>query len=216
VSPIGCIELKRLGDLALPAIAIGEQARLVVVELLARLGGELEIRPLDDGVHRAGLLAEPAGDAFHHVDVVARGAPGAVVAPRTGLDRDRLRRADRLAKLAGNAALLAVGIAAQGVLAAKTRRQRTLLERIVEGGLGLEKVAHRQKEGADELLEEQRTGGAGKGGHGHTSRERVRRHAGCWPPPPPLPMRAAETPSNRGASAGRSDSAARMLSPWRT
>ena len=108
---------------ALPAVAIRQQPLLVVEKLLARLGGEFEIRPLDDGVDRAGLLAEAAIDAFGHVDVVARGAAAAVVA-RLGLDGDGLRRADRLAQLAGDAALLAVGIAAQRMLAAEARAER--------------------------------------------------------------------------------------------
>src|SRR5690606_16791861 len=108
-------------DLALPPVAIGEQLVLVVIKFLARLGRELEIRSLDDGVDRAGLLAEAAIDALHHVDVVAHGAAGAVIAAWTGLDGDGLRRADRLAQLAGDAALLPVGIAAQRVLAPKAR-----------------------------------------------------------------------------------------------
>src|SRR6201999_2610342 len=107
-SPIGRVERDVLGDLALPAVAVREQALLVVVELLARFGSELEVRPLDDGVHRAGLLAETAVDALHHIDVVARGAARAVIAARAGLDGDGLRRADRLAELAGDAALFAV------------------------------------------------------------------------------------------------------------
>src|SRR5437667_2139464 len=153
-SPILRIELDLLGDLALPAVAVGEQALLVVVELLARLGGELEVGPLDNSVDRAGFLAQPAIDAFDHVDVVAGGAARAVVAARAGLDGDRLRRADRLAQLAGDAALLAVGVAAQRMLAAETRRERPLLERIIERRLGLEEIAHGQHEGGDELLEE--------------------------------------------------------------
>src|SRR5262245_45602922 len=120
-SPIRRIERDRLGDLALPAVAVGEQARLVVVELLARLGCVLEVGTFDDGVDRARLLAQPAVDALHHVDVVARGAPGAVVAARPGLDGDGLGWADCLAQLAGDAALLAVGVAAQRVLTAEAR-----------------------------------------------------------------------------------------------
>ncbi len=147
-----------LRDLALPAVAVREQALLVVVELLARLGGEFEVRALDDGVDRAGLLAQPAIDAFHHVDVVARGAPGAVVPARAGLDGDRLRRADRLAELAGDAALLAVRIAAQRMLAAEARRDRPLLERIVERRLRLEEIAHGEEERRDELPQEYRAG----------------------------------------------------------
>jgi hypothetical protein len=46
-----------LGDLALPAIAVHEQAFLIVIKLLARFGGEFEIRSLDDGIDRAGFLA---------------------------------------------------------------------------------------------------------------------------------------------------------------
>src|SRR5436190_24267070 len=114
-SPVRGVELQVLGDLALPAIAVREQALLVVVKLLARLGRELEVRPLHDGIDRAGLLAQPAVDAFDHVDVVARRAPRAVVAARAGLDRDRLRGTDRLAELACDAALLAVRITAQRV-----------------------------------------------------------------------------------------------------
>src|SRR5262249_1070302 len=105
-------------DFGFPALAILQQLLLVVEQLLAGLGGELEVRALYDGIDRAGLLAEAAIDALGHVDVVARGAAAAVGA-RFGLDGDRLRRADRLAELAGDAALFPVGIAAQGVLAAE-------------------------------------------------------------------------------------------------
>src|SRR5262245_40394584 len=131
-SAIRRVERDVAGELALPAVAIVEQLRLVVEQLLARLGRELVIGALDDGIDRAGLLAEAAIDALHHVDVVARGASGAVIAPRPRLDGDRLGRADRLAQLAGDAALLAIGIAAQRVLAAEARRQLTLLEGIVD------------------------------------------------------------------------------------
>src|ERR1700688_296594 len=99
-SPVRRVEFDRFRNLALPAVAIGEKFRLVIIELLAGLGREFEIRPLDDGIDRTGLLTQPAIDAFHHVDVVAHGTAGAVVAARAGLDRDRLRRADRLAELA--------------------------------------------------------------------------------------------------------------------
>src|SRR3982750_580332 len=132
-SPVRRVEFDRFRKLALPAVAIGEQFRLVKIEFLAGLGREFEIRSLDDGIDRTGFLAQAAIDAFHHVDVVAHGAAGAVVPTRTGLDSDRLRRADRLAQLAGDAALLAVRIAAQRMLAAEARRDRPLLERVVPG-----------------------------------------------------------------------------------
>src|SRR5579871_4579567 len=104
-SPVGRVEREVLGDLRFPAVAVREQLLLVIEELLAGLGREFEVRTLDDRVDRAGLLAVAAVDALGHVDVVARRAPAAVLA-RLRLDGDRERRADRLAKLAGDAALL--------------------------------------------------------------------------------------------------------------
>src|SRR3954463_3675683 len=94
-SPIRRVERDVLGDLALPAVAVRKQPLLVEVELLARLGGELEVWAFDDGVHRAGLLAKAAVDAFDHIDVVARGAAGAVVAGRARPAPDGLRRGGR-------------------------------------------------------------------------------------------------------------------------
>src|SRR4249919_4043153 len=126
-SPVRRVERDVLGDLALPAVAVREQPLFVVIELLARFGGEFEIRPFDDSVDRTGFLAKPAIDALHHVDVVAGGAARSVIAPRTSFDGDRLRRANRFAKLAGNAALFTIRITAQGVLATEARRNRTLL-----------------------------------------------------------------------------------------
>src|ERR1700730_18338055 len=80
VSAIRRVEREVLRDRALPPVAVREQPLLVVVKLLARFGREFEVRPLDDGIDRAGLLAQAAVDAFDHVDVVARGAARAVVA----------------------------------------------------------------------------------------------------------------------------------------
>src|SRR3990170_4271698 len=112
-SPIGRVERDILSDRPLPAVAVREQAFLVVVQLLRCLGRELEVRSQDDGVDRAGFLAKAAVDAFHHVDVEAGGPPRAVVAPWPRLDGDGLSRADRLAQLAGDAALLPARIAPQ-------------------------------------------------------------------------------------------------------
>src|SRR6185312_6787375 len=102
VSAIRRVERDVLGDVVLPTIAVGQKSLLVVVKLLARFGGVFEVRTLDDGVDRTGLLAQPAIDAFDHIDVVARGAAGAVVPARTRLDGDGLRRTNRLAQLAGD------------------------------------------------------------------------------------------------------------------
>src|SRR5680860_447331 len=68
-SSIGRVERDTLCDFPFPAVAVREQAFLVVVELLRCLGRELEVRSQDDGVDRAGLLAKAAVDAFRHVDV---------------------------------------------------------------------------------------------------------------------------------------------------
>src|SRR5262245_66684031 len=106
-SAIGRIERDIAGELAFPAVAIVEQLRLVVEQLLARLGRELVIGALDDRIDRAGLLAEAAIDALHHVDVVAGGAAGAVIAPRPRPAGERLGRGDRLAHRAGDGALRA-------------------------------------------------------------------------------------------------------------
>ena len=140
---IGRIGFKHRGYRPLPLVPVGQQFRLVVEQFLARFGGIFEVRPFDDGIDRAGFLAKAAEDALGHVDVIAGGAAAAVVA-RFGLDRDRLRRADRLAKLTRDAALLAVGIAPQGMLTAEARAQRVLLERIVDRRLGLEEVLQGQ------------------------------------------------------------------------
>jgi len=143
---IGRVEQDVLRNRPLPAVAVREQAFLVVVELLGRLGRELEVRPQDDGVDGTGLLAEAAVDAFHHIDVEADGPPRAVVAPRLRLDGDGLGRADRLAQLAGDAALLPVRIAPQCKLAAKAGRERPLLVGVVEGGLGAHEIFQREPE----------------------------------------------------------------------
>src|SRR3954467_3477234 len=84
------------GDFRFPTVAVLQQLLLVEEQLLASLGGEFEVRPLDDGIDRTGLPAETAVDAFGHVDVVAR-RPAASVLARLGLDRDGERRAHRFA-----------------------------------------------------------------------------------------------------------------------
>src|SRR5215468_10550933 len=156
-SPILGVERDGRGNLTLPAVAVGEQALLVVVKLLARFGGELEVRALDDGIHRTGLLAQSAVNALHHVDVVAGGAARAIVAPWTGLDGDGLGRTNCLAQLASDAALLPVGIAPQRMLAAEAGREWSFFEGVVERRLRLKEVAHGQEQRRHELPEKQRS-----------------------------------------------------------
>src|SRR5262245_2212470 len=157
-SPVWGVERDVFRDLAFPAVAVREQTLLVVIELLARLGREFEIRTFDDGINRASFLTEPAIDALYHVDVVTRRAARAIVAAGSRLDRDRLGRANCLAKLAGDAAFLPIRIASQGMLTAEPGRNGSLLERIIERRLRLEEVAHGQHEAGHELHQEQAFG----------------------------------------------------------
>src|SRR5204863_5434271 len=84
------------------------------------------------------------------VDVVAGGAPRAVVA-LLRLDVDGERRANRLAQLARDAALLAVRIAAQRMQPAEARTHRRLLLRELHGDLAREHVAPGERHAAQEL-----------------------------------------------------------------
>src|SRR5207248_6714790 len=130
-------------DLLLVAVADGEQHRLGVVKIAALLAVVLEDARLDDRIDRAGLLAEAAEDALGEVDVVARGAARAVLA-LLRLDVDGERRADRLAQLARDAALLAVRIAAQRVQAAEARADGRLLLGELHRDLAREEMPPRQ------------------------------------------------------------------------
>src|SRR5215472_9335591 len=58
----------------------------------------------DDGIDRAGFLAEAAVDALEEIDVVARSAPRAI-GRNVRVDGDADRGAYRFAQLAGDAAL---------------------------------------------------------------------------------------------------------------
>src|SRR5574340_879367 len=107
-------------DLFFVPVADGEQHGLGVDEVAALLAVVLENARFDDGIDRAGFLAEPAEDALGEVDVIARGAASAIDA-LFRFDGDGERGADRFAQLAGDAAFLAVWIAAQRVQAAETR-----------------------------------------------------------------------------------------------
>src|SRR3989449_5462087 len=139
-SAVGGVRGAVAGDLLLVAVAYGEQHFLGVIEVAALLAVVLEDVRLDDRVHRAGLLAQAAEDALGEVDVVARGAARAVGA-LLGLDRDRERGAHGLAQLAGDTALLAVRVAAQGVQPPEARAHRRLLLGELHRDLAPEEVA---------------------------------------------------------------------------
>src|SRR5690242_4790612 len=135
-SAVGRVCGAAAGDLRLETIAQRQQLRLGDDVFAAVLEVVFVAVRLDDRIDRAAFLAEAAIDALEQVDVVARGAAAAVLA-RLGVDGDRQRRAHRLAKLAGDAALFPVGVAAQRVQAAEARRLRELLVRVVHRVLRL-------------------------------------------------------------------------------
>ena len=66
---------------------------LVVQQLFSRLSRVLRIGALDNGIHRAGFLAEAAVDALRHVDIVAGRSAGSI-GSLLGLDGDGLGGAD--------------------------------------------------------------------------------------------------------------------------
>lgn len=53
-----------------------------------------------------------------------------------------LSRADGLTQLTGDAALLSIGVATEGVLSTEAGRQRSLLKRVVDSGRFTEQVTH--------------------------------------------------------------------------
>jgi hypothetical protein len=181
-SALGRLDLDVVRERALPLVAVGEELLLVLEELLARLGRELEIRPLDDRVDGARLLAEAALDALRHVDVLASRL-ALVVAPHLRLDGDRLRGADGLAELAGDAALLARGLAAERVLAAEARRDGVLLKGVVDRHLRLHRHLRRESHAAEHVLEELALGEAVHGCPGESGERESRcglRGGGKW------------------------------------
>lgn len=65
-----------------------------------------------------------------------------------------LSRADGFTQLTSNAALLSIGVPAEGVLATKPWWQRTFLKRVVDGGRLTEQVAHGHCQTCNELSPE--------------------------------------------------------------
>src|SRR5262249_39992111 len=108
--------------------------------------------------------AEAAEDALHQVDVVARGAARPVL-PLLRLDMDGERRTHRLAQLAGDAALLAVRVAAQRMQAAEARTLRRLLLRELHRDLAREEMPAGEEQAAPQLEQEERTEEIENAGH---------------------------------------------------
>src|SRR5262245_25385665 len=153
--PCSASTVRRVGGLVgrdqrVVALAHGEQLVLGHDVFAAMLHVVLVDARFDDGIHRAGFLTKAAVDALEQVDVIARGAPRAVVG-HVRLDGDGQRRAHRLAQLAGDAALFAIRIAAQRVQPAEARRLWRLLFRVVHRELRLEEFADGDAEPLEQL-----------------------------------------------------------------
>lgn len=145
-------------DLRLPLVTVGKELLLVVQELFSGLGGIFGVgswfdqsaslhrhvtrreRTLNNGIHRAALLAVTAVDTLGHVDIISGGAT-APVFTLLGLDGDGLGGADSFTQLAGNAALFAGGIAAQGVLSTEAGGDGAFFEGVVDGVAGTSALA---------------------------------------------------------------------------
>lgn len=93
--------------------------------------GVLKVGALDDGVNRAGLLAETAENTFGHVNVVL-GSAARTVGTGLRLDGDGESGASGLAELAGDATLLASGVPTQGMLASKFNTEGSLLPGVMD------------------------------------------------------------------------------------
>jgi hypothetical protein len=87
---------------------------------------------LNNGIHGATLLAVATVDALGHINIVT-GRPAASVLTLLGLNGNSLGRADGLAELAGNAALLTGGITTESVLTTETGGDGTLFEGVEDG-----------------------------------------------------------------------------------
>ena len=103
-----------------------------------------------DGIHRAGFFAEAAIDTFEEIDVVARRASCPIIA-NVRLDRNSESRAYGLAEFAGDAALLPVRIAAQGMQATEAMRLRRLLFRVRQGDALAKEIARRYGQAFEQL-----------------------------------------------------------------
>lgn len=161
------------GDFRLPLVAVSEKFLLVVQQLLVRLCGELEVGALDDGIDWASFLqlqarfetasnrsedlnshlTESTVNTLGHVNIVAS-CTSAAVSTFFSLDGDGLSWADGLTKFARDAALLSAWVSSEGVFTSESGAERSLLERVVNGGRFLEDVGKGDGEAASQLGEE--------------------------------------------------------------
>src|SRR5690606_11751375 len=142
------------GDFGFVAVAYGEQHVFGEVKIAALFAVVFVDMRFHDGVHGAAFFTEAAENALGEIDVVARGATGAVVA-LVRFDGDGQRRTYGFAQLARDAALFPVGVAAQGMQPAEPRRGRRLFHRVAQGDLALEEVLARQAHALEQFGQHQ-------------------------------------------------------------
>jgi len=146
-----------LGNLFLPFVAVRKQLLLIVQEFFVRLGRKFVVGPFHNRIHWACLGAESAVNALGHVNVVTNGSTGTVLA-FLRFNCNGLGGASGFAELAGNAALLAGRITAQGMLATKARTQESSFKRIVDGDALFGKDFSGQPKGTPDLGQEKDAG----------------------------------------------------------
>jgi hypothetical protein len=118
---------------------------------------EFKIRAFHNGIHRASLLTESAINTLGHVNVVASSSASTILT-FLNFNRDGLSGTGSFTELASNASFLSGWVATQSMLTAEARAQITLLERIVDGHLGLHKDFTRQPKGARNFSNEEHLG----------------------------------------------------------
>ena len=135
------------------ALAKGKEPVFVKIQVAAFFAVIFKNLRQDDGVHRAAFFAKATENTPGQINVVARCPLRAIVA-FLHFHRDGSRRARRRAQPAGDAAFLAVCIAAQGRQPPKARRERRFFFRILERQLARECLAPGQGHAAHEFKQQ--------------------------------------------------------------
>mmetsp|Transcript_10164 Transcript_10164/g.18254 ORF Transcript_10164/g.18254 Transcript_10164/m.18254 type:complete len:200 (-) Transcript_10164:49-648(-) len=148
-----------LSNLFLPFIPIAQQLFLIVQQFFMGFRGEFKVGSLDDCIDGTGLLAISTINTLGHINIISSSPPRPVL-PLLGIDRNRLRRTRRLAKLARDATLLSRGITTQSVFAAKAGREVSLFVGVVDGYLGFHGDLAGEPEGTPDFGHEEDFGGA--------------------------------------------------------
>ena len=109
---------------------------------------------LDDGIHGTRFFAETTEYALAQIDIVTGGA-ARTIGTLFGFNGNGDGRTYRLAEFSGNTPFLPIGIAAQRMQAAETRRLRGLLLGILHRDLAPEQMFARKVQTFNQLPEEQ-------------------------------------------------------------